>query len=134
MEAQLERLEKCNSIVSISPAALEEVPEVDRPLVSNVIYAILACKHPERLCTSWSVACTPVHHVVSGILPENGFDISLVDMEFLHSLNPLRISSISVVCSDTKSKLVVKVLNHKQRVQLTAGELVITQKRRRMWA
>lgn len=61
------------------------------------------------------------------------FDVSLVDLEFIQSLNPMRISSISVVSTDGKMKLVVKVLNHKQRVQMSEADLIITQKRRRVW-
>lgn len=70
MQTQTERAERSAQLVSIPPAALDEIPEVDRVLVQNVIYAILACKHPERLCTSWSATCTASHHIITAMLPE----------------------------------------------------------------
>lgn len=125
--------EKRTAVISIDQASLDEVTEVDRPLIQNVIYAILACKHPDSLCTSWGVTCTATHYVISGMLPMGEFDVSLVDMELIHSISPLRISGISIVNSQDKNKLVIKVLNHMQRVQLTQADVVFTQKRRRQW-
>jgi hypothetical protein len=125
--------EKRAAVISFDHASLDEVAEADRALVQNVIYAILACKHPDSLCTSWAVTCTPTHYVVSGLLPSGDFDVSLVDMELIQSISPLRISSVSVVCAQEKTRLVIKVLNHLQRVQLTKADVVFTQKRRREW-
>lgn len=154
MNTQIARIEQKNKVLSIDEPDLDEVAESDRPLVSNVIYAMLACKHPESLFTSWSVNCTNTHYIVSAMLPSSDFDISLVDLELINSLSPLRISGISIVSVNNKCKLVVQVLNGNQRVQLNegkkvqcyllfcllsvwvapvAGELIITQKRRRTW-
>lgn len=133
MNTATERCINKDKIVTIDTLTLDEISDDDKPIVQNVIYSILACKHPEQLCTSWSVACTPTHYVVTGILPDTDYDISLVDLELINSINPLRITSISVVNANEKNKLVVKVLNKNQRLQLTEGELIITQKRRRVW-
>ena len=136
MAGMSEATERCTNkdkVVTIDTLTLDEVSDDDKPLVQNVIYAILACKHPEQLCTSWSVACTATHYVVTGVLPTSDFDINLVDLELINSVNPLRITSISIVNANDKNKLVVKVLNKSQRIQLTEGELIITQKRQRLW-
>lgn len=125
--------EKRASVICLDQASLDEVAEDDRPLIQNIIYAILACKHPDPLCTSWGVTCNTTHYIVSGMLPCNDFDVSLVDMELIQSISPLRISGISVICGQEKCKLVIKVLNHMQRVQLTQADVLFTQKRRRQW-
>jgi hypothetical protein len=126
-------LEKRCTTIAIDNASLDEVAEADRVLVQNVIYAILACKHPESLCVSWGVTCTPTHYVVSGLLPPADFDVTLVDLELIQSISPLRISSVAVVSSQDKTKLVIKILNHMQRVQITQADVLFTQKRRRQW-
>lgn len=89
-------------------------------LVENVIYAIQACKYPAQLCSTWSVTCTNSHYIVNGTLPQD-FDVTLVDLELIHSVSPLRISCISIVQSNqgAQNKLQVKVSNCRQRLQLT---------------
>ena len=37
---------------------LQGVKQEDRAMVRNVIYLLHTCKHPKRLCVSWSVANT----------------------------------------------------------------------------
>eukprot|EP00961_Rhodomonas_salina_P180888 2441458-Rhodomonas_salina.1 len=96
MNTHIARIEQKNKVLTIDEPDLDEVAETDRPLVSNVIYAMLACKHPESLFTSWSVNCTSTHYIVSAMLPPSDFDISLVDLELINSLSPLRISGISI--------------------------------------
>ncbi len=40
--------EKRETVIELDPAILDEVPEQDKVLVNNVIYALYICKHPER--------------------------------------------------------------------------------------
>eukprot|EP00961_Rhodomonas_salina_P204158 2755036-Rhodomonas_salina.3 len=119
MDEAEERVAKHEDVLSVDTLLLEEVSEEDRPLVQNTIYAVLACKHPERLCTSWNVVCAKTHYIVNTILPAGDFDISLSDLELINSLSPLRITNIAVVSESGKCKLVVKILNSRQRVQLS---------------
>lgn len=89
-------------------------------MVENVIYAIQACKYPAQLCSTWSVTCTNSHYIVNGTLPLD-FDVSMVDMELIHSVSPLRINCISIVQTNhgAQNKLQVKISNCRQRLQLT---------------
>lgn len=127
------RVEEARAVLESPECKLPEVDEEDRPLVHNVIYSLMVCKHPEALCTSWSVSCTATHYNVTAVLPDE-FDVGLTDLELIQSLNPLRIASVFVTVSDGKGKIVVRVLNHKQRVSMTQADLIITQKRRRIWS
>ncbi len=43
-----EIFDKRDIVIDLDPAILDEVPEQDKPLVNNVIYALYVCKHPER--------------------------------------------------------------------------------------
>lgn len=132
MENHVRRLDMRKLEVSMPEATLKEVDEADRVLVQNTIYAVMACKHPEQLCVSWNVSCLNTHYQITALLPDD-FDVSLVDLEFIQSLNPMRIALVSIVAAGGKAKVVIKVLNHRQRVQLTQGDLIITQKKRKMW-
>eukprot|EP00961_Rhodomonas_salina_P220338 2979005-Rhodomonas_salina.1 len=133
MQSAIERIHESEKVVEIEQPTLDEVPEDDRAIVQNVLYAILACKHPDRLCTSWSVSCTNTQYVITALLPESDWDVSLVDLELVQSVSPLRIVSVALVFqSGNRVKLLVKILNGKQRVQLTEGDLVVRKKKRQI--
>jgi hypothetical protein len=92
MEEAIARVvQMAKPVVAIDPPVLGEVSENDRPLVTNVLYAIIAFRHPERLCVSWSVSCTPTHYVVCGILQDGDFDVELKDLQTIQSVNMWRI-------------------------------------------
>eukprot|EP00961_Rhodomonas_salina_P016602 223730-Rhodomonas_salina.1 len=132
MEAAIDRVaQAARPIAAIDPLSLDEVAEDDKPLVQNVIYALLACKHPERLCTSWAVTCTSCHYIVTGSLAAGDFEINLVDLELIQSVSPFRILSVGVVGANDKCKIVVRITNDRQRIQLTQADIIITHKRRR---
>ena len=55
-------------------------------MVRNVIYLLHACKHPERLCVSWSVSNTRNGYEVTGLLdPNKDFEIFKEDLDLIHS-------------------------------------------------
>jgi len=119
--------------IIMDPPILDDVTENDKPLVQNILYAIYACKHPDKIFTSWTVTCTPTTYVITANMPDENFDMSMSDLQLIHSVSPLRISSVSIVNANAKNKLTVKVLNEKQRVQITEDEIVVTRKRKSAW-
>jgi hypothetical protein len=125
--------EMSKTIVAIDPPVLGEVAENDRPLVTNVLYAIIAFKHPERLCVSWSVSCTPTHYIVCGVLQDGDFDVELKDLQIIHSVNMWRISYIGISRSQEKNKIIVKVFNEKQKIAVTESDMYITHKKRKLF-
>ncbi len=121
------------TIVAIDPPVLGEVSENDRPLVTNVLYAIIAFKHPERLCVSWSVSCTPTHYIVCGVLQDGDFDVELKDLQIIQSVNMWRISYVGISRLQEKNKIIVKVFNEKQKVAVTESDMFITHKKRKLF-
>ena len=119
--------------IVMEPPELDEVSENDKPLVQNILYAIMACKHPEKIFTSWTVTCTATTYIITANLPDENFDIHLGDLELIQTVSPLKIASISLANTNGKNKLVVKVLNEKQRVQITEMEIAVTRKRKSTW-
>jgi hypothetical protein len=125
--------EMSKTIVAIDPPVLGEVSENDRPLVTNVLYAIIAFKHPERLCVSWSVSCTPTHYIVCGVLQDGDFDVELKDLQIIQSVNMWRISYVGISRLQEKNKIIVKVFNEKQKVAVTESDMFITHKKRKLF-
>ncbi len=41
--------------ITMTVPTLQGVKHDDRAMVRNVLYLLHACKHPERMCTAWSV-------------------------------------------------------------------------------
>jgi hypothetical protein len=117
----------------MDPPQLDEVAENDKTLVENVLYAIMTCKHPEKFFSSWAVSCTATTYMVAANMPDENFDLNMSDLQAIHSVSPLRIASISVANTNGKNKLLVKVLNEKQKVQLSETEITVTRKRKSTW-
>lgn len=124
--------------ISISEPALQGVKQEDRNLVRNVIYLLHVCKHPARMCVSWSVTNSRSNdgYEVTGFL-ESGkdFEIFKEDLDMISLADPLRVKSISIARSgDSSPRIVIKVLSHSEPIMLTELDVLTVQRRKRAWS
>jgi hypothetical protein len=119
--------------ISMTEPALQGVKQEDRTLVRNVIYLLHACKHPERLCVSWTVATTRAGYEVTGFLdPSKDFEILKEHLDLISLADPLRIQSISIRKTGDAPQILIKVLSNSQPIMMTELDIVTVRKRRRM--
>jgi hypothetical protein len=119
--------------ISMTEPALQGVKQEDRVLVRNVIYMLHACKHPDRLCVSWTVSNTRNGYDVTGFMdPAKDFEVWKEDLELIAQVDPLRVQSISIRKSGETPQILIKVLSKSEPVMLTELDVVTVHKRRRM--
>jgi len=119
--------------ISMTEPALQGVKQEDRILVRNIIYLLHACKHPERLCVSWTVATTRNGYEVTGFLdPSKDFEILKEHLDVISLADPLRIQSISVRKTGDSPQILIKVLSKSEPIMMTELDIVTVQKKRRM--
>ena len=119
--------------ISMTEPALQGVKQEDRILVRNVIYMLHACKHPDRLCVSWTVSNTRNGYDVTGFMdPAKDFEVWKEDLELIAQVDPLRVQSISIRKSGETPQILIKVLSKSEPVMLTELDVVTVHKRRRM--
>jgi hypothetical protein len=121
--------------ITMSEPALQGVKQEDRTLVRNVIYLLHACKHPERLCMSWSVTNARVGngYEVTGLLdPSKDFEIFKDDLDMIKLADPLRVQTISVRKTGDSVQIVIKVLSRNEPIMMTELEVLTVQKKRKM--
>lgn len=119
--------------ISMTEPALQGVKQEDRILVRNIIYLLHACKHPERLCVSWTVATTRNGYEVTGFLdPAKDFEILKEHLDVISLADPLRIQSISVRKTGDSPQILIKVLSKSEPIMMTELDIVTVQKKRRM--
>ena len=117
--------------ISMTEPALQGVKQEDRVLVRNVIYMLLACKHPERLCVSWTVKDTRNGYEVTGFMDKD-FEVWKEDLDLISMVDPLRVQSISIRKSGETPQILIKVLSKTEPVMITELDVVTVHKRRRM--
>jgi len=119
--------------IQMAEPLLQGVKQEDRAMVRNVIYLLHACKHPERLCVSWSVSNTRNGYEVTGLLdPNKDFEIFKEDLDLIHLADPLRIQSISVRKTGDAPQLLIRVLSRSEPVMLTELDVLTVQRKRRI--
>jgi hypothetical protein len=119
--------------ISMTEPALQGVKQEDRVLVRNVIYVLHACKHPERLCVSWTVNNTRTGYEVTGFMdPAKDFEVWLEDLELISMVDRLRVQSISIRKSGETPQILIKILSKSEPVMITELDVVTVSKRRRM--
>lgn len=121
--------------ITMNEPALQGVKLEDRTLVRNVIYLLNACKHPERLCMSWSVTNSRSGngYEVTGLLdPSKDFEIFKDDLDMIKLADPLRVQPISIRKTGDTSQIVIKVLAKSEPIMMTELEIVTVQKKRKM--
>ena len=123
--------------ISISEPALQGVKQEDKTLVRNVIYLLHVCKHPARLCVSWSVTNSRSGdgYEVTGFL-ESGKDFEILkeDLDIICLADPLRVKSISIAKTGDSPRIVIKVLSHSEPVMMTELDVLTLRKKKRLWS
>ena len=119
--------------ISMTEPSIQGVKQEDRTLVRNVIYLLHACKHPERLCLSWSVSNTRNGYEITGLLdPAKDFEIFKADLDMISMADQLRVQSISVCKRGDAPQIVIRVLSRSEPIMMTELEVLTVQKKRRM--
>jgi hypothetical protein len=114
--------------------ALQGVKQDDRTLVRNVLYVLHACKHPERLCTSWSVTNTRTgngYDVIGLIDQSKDYEIFKEDLDLIKLTDTLRVQSISLRKSGDALQIVIRILSRSEPIMMTELEVMSIQKKRR---
>jgi hypothetical protein len=117
--------------ISMNEPSLQGVRQEDRTLVRNVIYLLHACKHPERLCMSWSVTNKGKWYEITGLL-FNDFEIFKDELDMIKLVDLLRVQHISIRKTGESVQIVIKVLAMSEPIMMTEMEVLTIQKKRRM--
>ena len=118
--------------IEMQEPSLTGVKLEDRTTVRNIIYLLHACKHPERLCSSWSVQNTRTGYEITGLLQKD-FKVLHENLDFIKLADPLRIMSIAISNPGDVPQIVISLLSKTEPIMLT--ELAICmQKKRKFWS
>jgi hypothetical protein len=123
--------------ISISEPALQGVKQEDRTLVRNVIYLLHVCKHPARMCVSWTVTNSRSGdgYEVTGIFDSGkDFEVFKEDLDLIALADPLRVKSICITKTGESSRIIIKVLSHSEPVMMTELDVLTLQKKKRLWS
>jgi hypothetical protein len=130
----MEALPSSTIAVTMAEPALQGVKQDDRTLVRNVLYVLHACKHPERLCTSWSVTNTRTgngYDVIGLIDQSKDYEIFKEDLDLIKLTDTLRVQSISLRKSGDALQIVIRILSRSEPIMMTELEVMSIQKKRR---
>lgn len=133
-----------SSLLCFKEPELPEIPDVDKPIVRNVLYTIWAIQEGGASPSiGWQVQTMKDGYIVT-VSYGKEFGLSLRDLQLISDVNPLRIDSViirnntsnaSIVQSSPEAKigciLCVKVLDQQQPVRITESEVVRVRKRHR---
>ena len=130
----MEGLPSSTIAITMAEPALQGVKQDDRTLVRNVLYVLHACKHPERLCTSWSVTNTRTgngYEVIGLIDQSKDYEIFKEELDPIKLTDPLRVQSISLRKSGDALQIVIRILSRSEPIMMTELEVMSIQKKRR---
>jgi hypothetical protein len=130
----MEALPSSTIAITMAEPALQGVKQDDRTLVRNVLYVLHACKHPERLCTSWSVTNTRTgngYDVIGLIDQSKDYEIFKEDLDLIKLTDTLRVQSISLRKSGDALQIVIRILSRSEPIMMTELEVMSIQKKRR---
>ena len=130
----MEGLPSSTIAITMAEPALQGVKQDDRTLVRNVLYVLHACKHPERLCTSWSVTNTRTgngYDVIGLIDQSKDYEIFKEELDLIKLTDPLRVQSISLRKSGDALQIVIRILSRSEPIMMTELEVMSIQKKRR---
>ena len=103
----------------------ETVPDDDVILLENVLTAVKSLKTGSTpTCTKYKIDITPTGYLVHATLPSSSehFELHLEDLLFIQSVSPSRIDHVAIGRRPPNStELVVRVLDFKQRISVTAS-------------
>ena len=135
MDEMLQHTASCTLKITMTEPTLQGVKQDDRVLVRNVLYLLHACKHPERMCTSWSVTNmrSGAGYEIIGLIDQSkDYEIFKEDMDLINLSDPLRVKSISIRKSGDALQMVIRVLSKSEPIMMTEMQVVGIQKKRRM--
>ena len=118
----------CTKIEMQEPS-LTGVKLEDRNTVRNIIYLLHACRHPERLCSSWSVQNTRTGYEITGLLQKD-FRVLLENLDFIRLADPLRITSIAISNPGDVPQIVISLLSKNEPIMLTELGICMQKKRK----
>jgi len=122
--------------ITMSEPCLQGVKQDDRVLVRNVLYVLHACKHPERMCTSWSVTNTRSgngYEIIGLVDQSKDYEIHKEDLDLIETVDALRVQAISFRKAGDALQLVVRVLSKSEPVMMTELQVTGLQRKRRRW-
>lgn len=114
--------------------------EEDRAIILDVLSAIKACRQPDQLCVSWSVAPVSSGYIITAYLPKpssnrgSNLEITHDDLGMIESVNLLRVrAGVAHLSADTWG-LRIHITGHKTPVSYTTYDtLRFTQRRMSLW-
>jgi hypothetical protein len=122
-----------NIIKLPSEPCLDGILEEDRGTVRNVIYVL----HSFKMCKSWSALPKDKGYEVVGMVDLSTCpEIELRDMEMLKSVDPLRISTITVKMiagPPVTFSIAIFVMRKSEPVVLEEQEVVSIRRKRKFW-
>lgn len=99
------------------------IADDDVVLVDNILNALLSLGTEDSpLCVKYKVKVAANGYILSALLPSvDVFEVDLDDLLFIKSISPSRIDSVCIAKTTTQgsTELIVKILDHKQRIMIT---------------
>jgi hypothetical protein len=120
--------------ITMTEPTLQGVKQDDRVLVRNILYLLHACKHPERMCTSWSVTnmrSGSGYEIIGLIDQSKDYEIFKEDLDLIKLADNLRVQSISIRKSGDALQIVIRVLSKSEPIMMTELEVMSIQKKRK---
>ena len=120
--------------ITMTEPSLQGVKQDDRVMVRNILYLLHACKHPERMCTSWSVTNmrNGTGYEIIGLIDQSkDYEIFKEDLDLIKLADTLRVQSISLRKSGDALQIVIRVLSKSEPIMMTEMEVVSIQKKRK---
>ena len=107
----------------------DDISEDDEFLLTNVLTAMYA----GDFCSSYKIHIIPNGYLIRGTISnDDSFEIELDDLQFITSVNPIRIERVAICkCGGGNTELVVKLLNCKQRVMIATSTTFTATKKRK---
>jgi hypothetical protein len=116
---------------------LPNIAEDDIVLVENILNAVHSLGTEDSpLCVKYKVKVITSGYILSAFLPPiDVFEVDLDDLLFVKSISPSRIDSVCIArtAAQGSTELIVKILDHKQRIMITRST-TFSATRKRKWS
>jgi len=109
---------------------LDGVHEEDRPIVRNVV-AVLQVIKKDPLFTTWTCHVAKGCYIVTAYIDDVDCEFTARELQTLHDVNPLRVTSVAIQRVGTRLSLKVRVSDRNEPIIITETEVVRVRKRSR---
>ena len=102
---------------------LPNIPDDDLILVENILKVVKGLGTKDvSLCVKYKVDIIQTGYLLRAVLPATEvYEVDLEDLLFIQSVSPSRIERVCIAKSSSQqSEIIVKVLDHKQKVMITS--------------